>query len=181
MNNQILHTAKLAMLAQRLAETLTAEVAALESVRDALKGMLEAIRTSDQGQLNESAMALQDCVHAASEHRSAHSRQIDLFFRIAGVPGDSISSILLLLHPVEEASMACNAISAARKAIHEIARESGRLVAAADYSLRYAGQVNHELILMLHGLMQPDRGKVYTARGETPASRSRRSMLDQRG
>jgi hypothetical protein len=181
MSNQMLPNAKLAMLAHRLGETLTEEVVALSGVRDALAGMLDAIRSSDPDRLNASAMALHDFVHVATEHRNGHRRQVDLFFRIAGTAGDSIAGILLLLHPLPEARAACDIIAAARKDIQDIGSESGRLVAAADYALRQAGQVNHELILVLHGLMQPAGSTVYTSRGKTSTPPGRRSMLDQRG
>jgi hypothetical protein len=173
--------ARLGMLAGRIAETLTQEVLALSGVRDALAAMLDAIRGGVPEAMTQSAESLQEFAHLAAERRTAHTRQKELFFRVAGTQGDSIAEVLLLLQPYPDAQQARSAISSARTTIREIAAESGQLVAAADYALRAAGHINHELILMLHGLMQPDGGRVYTSKGDTTAPKNRRSMLDRTG
>ncbi|MBO6575830.1 MAG: hypothetical protein JJ896_12570 [Rhodothermales bacterium] len=173
--------AKLSLLADRMATSLGEGVIALAGVKDALTALLDAIRSSQFDRLAAAADNLQDYVHVAAERQVAHRRQLELFFRVASIEGDSIDDALLILHRVPEAAEAAANLSAARQATRDIARDSGQLVAAAEFALRSAGGVNHELIIMLHGLMQPQVGTVYTARGTTNTPRNHRRMLDRRG
>lgn len=172
---------KLTLLANRLAETLDQEAGALGRVRDALAAMLDAVRKAEGDRLQREAEKLQELVHLASELRHAHTRQIELFFRLAGRTGSSIDEVLDVLTGAGCEAAVRNGLTKARKTIRDIATESGHLVASTDYALRTAGQINHELILMLHGIMQPDGGRVYTSRGATEAPSNRRSMIDRIG
>ena len=171
----------LIMLALRLAETLDVEADALDQVRVSLTGMLAAIRSADPDGLQFEAGNLQERAHTAAEFRAAHTRQIELFFRIAGSPGSSIDELIDVISGDADSVDVCAALRAHRQRIRDIATDSGRLVAATDYALRCAGQINHELIMMLHSVMQPDGGRVYTAGGGTTAPSNRRSMIDRVG
>lgn len=173
--------AKLGLLARRMADTLHEEALALTGVRDALAAILSALRAGEADDLADRAESLQDFVHMAGERRAAHRRNMDLFFRVAGISGDSVSDVILHLGGVPEAADAVSALSEARSRIRTIAEESGKLVAASQYALGIAGQLNHELIMLLHGLMQPDGGRIYNAHGRTSAPRNRRSLIDRRG
>ena len=169
------------LLAIRLADTLDQEAEALTAVRDALAGLLAAVRSGSADGLVARAEGLHDLIHTATEHRAAHRRQVELFFRISGEQGESLSDVLLTLQGVPDSGDSRTRLSASRQQIRDIAAESGRLVAATNYALSVSGQVNHELIMLLHGLMQPDGGRVYTSRGGTSSPRNRRSMIDRRG
>lgn len=172
---------KLSLLANRLADTLGQEATALGRVRDALAAMLDAVRKAEGKRLQSEAEQLQELVHLATELRQAHTRQVELFFRLAGRTGSSIDEILDVLTSAGCEAGVRNQLIEARQTIRDIATESGHLVASTDYALRTAGQINHELILMLHGIMQPDGGRVYTSRGATEAPSNRRSMIDRMG
>ncbi|MFT4604728.1 MAG: hypothetical protein ACI9W4_001461 [Rhodothermales bacterium] len=174
-------SSKLIMLALRLAETLDVEASALEQVRVSLTGMLAAVRSADPDALQFEAGNLQERAHNAAEFRAAHTRQIELFFRVVGTNGATIDELLDVLASSPESLEVCASVKAHRQRIRDIAADSGRLVAATDYALRCAGQINHELIMMLHSVMQPDGGRVYTARGGTKAPNNRRSMIDRVG
>ncbi|NNE70162.1 MAG: hypothetical protein HKN29_07320 [Rhodothermales bacterium] len=172
---------KLTMLAERLADTLAQEAGALGKVRDALAGMLAAVRSADGEQLRLEAERMQELVHSATELRHAHTRQIELFFRLVQRNGNTIDDILDVLTSASCAPDIKQRLASERQTIRDIAIESGRLVASTEYALRCAGQINHELILMLHSVMQPDGGRVYTSNGGTEAPSNRRSMIDRMG
>ncbi len=177
----MISSSKLIMLALRLAETLDTEADALDQVRVSLTGMLAAVRSADSDALQFEAGNLQERAHNAAEFRAAHARQIELFFRVAGNTGTTIDELLDVLSGSPDSADVCATLKTHRQRIRDIAAESGRLVAAADYALRCAGQINHELIMMLHSVMQPDGGRVYTARGGTRTASNGRSMIDRIG
>jgi hypothetical protein len=172
---------RLTILATRLNETLAQEEAALSLIGDVVQMMLTALRNAEATVLASGAALLQERIRSAAQLREAQNRQSALFFRAAGLEGDTLGQVILELSRYPEASDIEQSLANRLSAYRKLAEETSRLVVAFDYALRYADQINHELVYLLHGLIKPETGRVYTARGRTEGQKNRRSMLNRVG
>ncbi len=181
MNETLDMGSRLGTLASRLAETLSQEEQAISLVRDVVQTMLTAVREADSTGLAGGAAILQERILMAGELRQAQQRQISLFFRSAGAEGDSLDEVVTMLTAYPEVEEVREQVSSRLAALRDRAKETRLLVTAFEHALRFADQINHDLVYLLHGIIKPSAGRTYSARGKTEAQQNRRSLLNQVG
>ena len=167
------HPSGPAPLVLALAETLGQERAALETLAEAFRRQLAALRRGDPTAHEHATEDAADAIATLGRVGTARDRQARLLGRVLGLADAPLAALVDALDAPE-----ADWLAAAHAAVRDEAAEVRSRAAALDFALRHAAHLGQALI---RAMQAPAGPRLYDASGQAAPGGGRRALVNRVG
>lgn len=165
-----------------LLASLNQEAETLDRLGALFDRQLEALRGNDAETLEQATIAVNEEIHALEQHRQARLRQARLLGRMLRQPEtEALEPLGQTLAARPDTAAQGQALLDARETVRRQAEHTRRRCDAFEFALQYAVRLGREMMQVIQDLDVPPPPRVYTARGQSSASPSSSSFINQVG
>lgn len=159
---------RIAPAAEALIDTLRTEEEVLEQLEELYQQQLAALRANDSDELNTLTTQVQDCMATLEDMGQKGTRQARLLGRVLDMEADepSLSEVIHQLRAKELPTLG-ERLAQVQTEVAERVQAVNQRRETLQLALKYATELNHELLVTMKEAEAEANGQTYTADGQS--------------